>query len=227
MASEKRLPTWTVEAKTSSGGGSLNGEAERASEVSEVGYTRRKNTKSRREEAWNAKRRKGALKPAGGGRGRGAAAAAAAAVAAAASNWWMVGWKGRRSGEGGGGRGKWRDKALDALRRCARGGCWRVSVLRIPRRRETAGKNVKDNGMCRVAHAWLRGMRPRNGTSVSHNVCHETRGLIARNRSPRAPRPLSANRLFLAASASKRGPSFDAARRKERIRRPEEKSAFA
>ncbi|KYM79981.1 hypothetical protein ALC53_09507 [Atta colombica] len=27
------------------------------------------------------------------------------------------------------------------------------SVLRIPTRRETAGKNVKDNGMCRVAHA--------------------------------------------------------------------------
>ncbi|KOC63463.1 hypothetical protein WH47_01953, partial [Habropoda laboriosa] len=74
------------------------------------------------------------------------------------------------------------DKALDALRRCPRGGCWRVSVLRIPRRRETAGKNVKDNGMCRVAHAWLRGMRPRNGTSVSHGVCHETRSLIARNR---------------------------------------------
>lgn len=43
-----------------------------------------------------------------------------------------------------------------------------------------AGKNVKDNGMCRVAHAWLRGMRPRNGTSVSHGVCHKTRGLIAR-----------------------------------------------
>lgn len=63
----------------------MNGEAERASEVSEVGYTRRKNTKSRREEAWNAKRRKGALKPAGGGRGRGAAAAAAAAVVAAAA----------------------------------------------------------------------------------------------------------------------------------------------
>lgn len=35
--------------------------------------------------------------------------------------------------------------------------------------------------MCRVAHAWLRGMRPRNGTSVNHGVCHETRGLIARN----------------------------------------------
>lgn len=57
-----------------------------------------------------------------------------------------------------------------------------ASVLRIPTTRETVGKNVKDNGMCRVAHAWLRGMRPRNGTSVSHGVCHETRGLIARNR---------------------------------------------
>lgn len=55
-----------------------------------------------------------------------------------------------------------------------------TSVLRIPRRREMAGKNVKDNGMCRVAHAWLRGMRPRNGTSVSHGVYHKTRGLIAR-----------------------------------------------
>lgn len=98
------------------------------------------------------------------------------------------GWKGG-GGEGG---GKWRDKALDALRRCARGGCWRVSVLRIPRRRETAGKNVKDNGMCRVAHAWLRGMRPRNGTSVSHNVCHETRGALLR----------SARRLFSASAAS-------------------------
>lgn len=95
----------------------------------------------------------------------------------------------RSRGEG---RGKWRDKALDAL--CARGGCWRVSVLRIPRRRETAGKNVKDNGMCRVAHAWLRGMRPRNGTSVSHNVCHETRGLIARNRSPPLSLSLSTKR---------------------------------
>ena len=135
------------------------------------------------------------------------------AAAAAASNWWMEKeWRSR--GEG---RGKWRDKALDAL--CARGGCWRVSVLRIPRRRETAGKNVKDNGMCRVAHAWLRGMRPRNGTSVSHNVCHETRGLIARNRSP----PLS-----LSLSPRNAPPRrFDAARRKERIRRPEEKSAFA
>lgn len=61
-----------------------------------------------------------------------------------------------------------------------------ASVLRIPTRRETAGKNVKDNGMCRVAHAWLRGMRPRNGTSVSHGVRHETRGLIARN-SPLPP----------------------------------------
>lgn len=96
----------------------------------------------------------------------------------------------RSRGEG---RGKWRDKALDAL--CARGGCWRVSVLRIPRRRETAGKNVKDNGMCRVAHAWLRGMRPRNGTSVSHNVCHETRGLIARNRSPPLSLSLRETRL--------------------------------
>lgn len=65
----------------------------------------------------------------------------------------------------------------------ALGATERPSVLRIPTRRETAGKNVKDNGMCRVAHAWLRGMRPRNGTSVSHGVCHETRrGLIARNR---------------------------------------------
>ncbi|KYN27112.1 hypothetical protein ALC57_03455, partial [Trachymyrmex cornetzi] len=62
-----------------------------------------------------------------------------------------------------------------------------VSVLRIPTRRETAGKNVKDNGMCRVAHAWLRGMRPRNGTSVSHGVCHETWGLIARNPPPLPP----------------------------------------
>lgn len=166
----------TVRCWKTSSGGSLNGEAGESerSERSRV-YTRRKNTKSRREEAWNAKRRKGALKPAGG-RGRGATAAA--------SNWWTDG-----RGEG---RGKWRDKALDALRRCARGGCWRVSVLRIPRRRETAGKNVKDNGMCRVAHAWLRGMRPRNGTSVSHNVCHETRGALLR----------SARRLFSASAAS-------------------------
>lgn len=41
--------------------------------------------------------------------------------------------------------------------------------------------------MCRVAHAWLRGMRPRNGISVSHGVCHETRGLIARDRFSRRP----------------------------------------
>jgi hypothetical protein len=71
---------------------------------------------------------------------------------------------------------------LHAARLCVRGGWLAASALRIPTRRETAGKNVKDNGMCRVAHAWLRGMRPRNGTSVSHGVCHETRGLIARNR---------------------------------------------
>lgn len=73
-------------------------------------------------------------------------------------------------------------EVLHALRLCVRGGWLAASVLRIPTRRETTGKNVKDNGMCRVAHAWLHGMRPRNGTSVSHGVCHETRGLIARNR---------------------------------------------
>ncbi|KOX78360.1 hypothetical protein WN51_07766 [Melipona quadrifasciata] len=87
--------------------------------------------------------------------------------------------------------------------RCARGGCWRVSVLRIPRRRETAGKNVKDNGMCRVAHAWLRGMRPRNGTSVSHGVCHETPSLIARNLSLSLSLSLSFARS-LASTASRR-----------------------
>lgn len=117
-------------------------------------------------------------------------------------------------GRGGRGGGKWRDKALDALRRCARGGCWRVSVLRIPRRRETAGKNVKDNGMCRVAHAWLRGMRPRNGTSVSHNVCHETRGALLR----------SARRLFFR-ERRLRGPSFFCGMGS--TRGPEEKSSLS
>lgn len=141
-----------------------------------VGYNDEKIQRAK-EEARNAKRRKGTLKPAGG-RERTAA------------------WRGKVGRRWGKGRRTWRDKALGALRRCARGGCWRVSVLRIPRRRETAGKNVKDNGMCRVAHAWLRGMRPRNGTSVSHGVCHETRSLIARNHFARSLAPTASSGPF-------------------------------